>query len=159
MRRFVTAVGFGAGLLLLAGQADAQWRYTDETGASKVTQYKLHVPAPYRDAAEWIGPVGIGKPALSADQIRAAQGSEAIRRIVAAEAELLLLRSVEAPPPPRPSWGPADRPMAVMCIAGEQRVMTSPGSWKVGGSCSTGFSTDYGTGGYGSSSFGPVIPR
>ena len=49
MKRWATTVGLGAGLLLLAGQADAQWRYTDDKGASKVTQYKLDVPAPYRD--------------------------------------------------------------------------------------------------------------
>ena len=73
MERFAMAVALGLGLLLAAGQADAQWRYTDDKGASRVTQYKIDVPEPHRDAAEWIGPVGIGKPALSADQVRAAQ--------------------------------------------------------------------------------------
>ncbi len=37
MKRFAMAVGLSAGLLVLAGQADAQWRYTDDKGASKVT--------------------------------------------------------------------------------------------------------------------------
>lgn len=63
--RFAVATGLGAGILLVAGEADAQYRYTDAKGASKVAQYKLDVPAAYRDAAVWIGPTGIGKPALS----------------------------------------------------------------------------------------------
>ncbi len=149
MKRWATAVGLGAGLLLLAGQADAQWRYTDDKGASKVTQYKLDVPAPYRDAAEWIGPTGIGKPALSADQIRAAQLWDAIQRIIAAEAGLLQFRNAAAPAPPRPESGTAGKPMATMCIAGELRAMTSPGSWRTVGGCAPGFSTGYGTDGYG----------
>ena len=68
MRRFVIAVAVSAGIVLVAGQADAQYRYTDNKGVSKVTQYKLDVPAPQRDAAVWIGPTGIGKPALSEQQ-------------------------------------------------------------------------------------------
>ena len=68
MRRSVrcaVAVGLGAGVLLVAGAAEAQYRYTGDDGISKVVQYKLDVPATYRDAAVWIGPTGIGKPALS----------------------------------------------------------------------------------------------
>jgi len=68
MRRFVIAAAVSAGIVLVAGQADAQYRYTDNKGVSKVTQYKLDVPAPQRDAAVWIGPTGIGKPALSEQQ-------------------------------------------------------------------------------------------
>ncbi len=68
MRRFVIAVGLSAGIGLVAGQVDAQYRYTDDKGVSKVAQYKLDVPAPYRAAAVWIGPIGIGKPALSEEQ-------------------------------------------------------------------------------------------
>lgn len=159
MNRFAMAVGLGAGLLLLAGQADAQWRYSDDKGASRVTQYKLDIPTPYRDAAEWIGPVGIGKPELSADQIRAAQRWDAIQRLVAAEAELLRYKSVAGPAAPLADPG-AGRPLATMCIAGELRNMTSPGIWKVVGGCSTGpsgFSTGYGTEGYGS--FGGILVR
>ena len=63
--RLAVATGLGAGILLVAGAADAQYRYTDAAGVSKVAQYKLDIPAPYRDAAVWIGPTGIGKPALS----------------------------------------------------------------------------------------------
>lgn len=153
MTRFAMALGLGAGLLLLAGPADAQWRYADATGASKVTQYKIDVPAPYRDAAEWVGPIGIGKPALSANQVRLAQLWDAIQRIVAAEAELVRFRNAAAPAPPSPDSGGPGKPMATMCVAGEQRAMTSPGIWKVVGGCSTGpsgFSTGYGTDGYGS---------
>lgn len=151
MNRFAMAVGFGAGLLLLAGPADAQWRHTDDKGASRITQYKLDIPTPHRDAAEWIGPVGIGKPELSAEQIRAAQRWDAIQRLVAAEAALLQYKPVAAPAPPRADAG-AGRPLATMCVAGEVRNMTSPGIWKVVGTCPSGpsgFSSDYGTDGYG----------
>ena len=159
MKRSMT-VALGAGLLCLAGQADAQWRYTDATGASKVTQYKLDVPAPSREAAEWIGPVGIGKPALSADQLLAAQLWEAVQRIIAAEAALLQYRNVAAPARPHQVPGASEKPMASMCVAGEQRIMTSPGNWKVVGGCATGpsgFSTGYGTEGYGT--FGGITIR
>lgn len=154
MERLATVVALGAGLLLLAGPADAQWRYTDDKGASRVTQYKLDVPEPYRDAAEWIGPIGIGKPALSADQIREAQLVDAIRRIVTAEAGLVQFRNVPAPARPPVGYGGPSKPMATMCISGEQRAMTSPGIWKVVGGCSSDFSTGYATGGYGS--YGPT---
>jgi hypothetical protein len=150
MTRFAITAALGAALLLSAGPASAQWRYTDDKGASRVTQYKIDVPTAYRDAAEWIGPMGIGKPVLSADQIRAAQLWDAIQRIIAAEAGLLRLKPVAAPAPPRAEPGPGSRPMTTMCIAGELRAMTSPGSWKVVGGCSPGFSTDYSTDGYGS---------
>jgi len=150
MKRSAMAVGLGAGLLLLAGPADAQWRYTDDRGVSKVTQYKLDVPAPHRDAAEWIGPIGVGKPALSADQVRAAQHWEAIRRIIAAEAGLLQFQNAATPAPPRAVSDAAGRPLTTMCVAGELRAMTSPGIWRVVGGCAPGFSTGYGTDGYGS---------
>lgn len=156
MARFGMAVGLGAALLLVAGSADAQWRYTDDKGASKVTQYKIDVPSQHRETAEWIGPVGIGKPGLSAEQIRAAQHAEALRRIGVAEAGLLHYKPVAAPPPVRDPSKP-DRPMAAMCIAGELRVMTSPGSWKVAGACAGGFSSGYGQDGYGS--FGGMLLR
>lgn len=159
MNRFAMAVGLSAGLLLLAGQAEAQWRYTDDKGGSRVTQYKLDIPTPYRDGAEWIGPVGIGKPELSADQVRAAQRWDAIQRLVAAEAALLKYKAVTAPAPPPVDPG-AGKPLATMCVAGELRNMTSPGIWKVVGACSTGpsgFSTGYGTDGYGS--FGGILVR
>src|SRR5882672_5716549 len=94
MTRFAMAVGLGATLLLLAGQADAQWRYTDDKGTSKVTQYRIDVPAPHRDAAEWIGPVGVGNPALSEDQLRAARHWEAVQRLIAAETALMQIKPV-----------------------------------------------------------------
>src|ERR1700687_2984185 len=101
MEPLAMATALGLGLLLSAGAADAQWRYTDDKGVSRVTQYKIDVPEPSRDAAEWIGPVGIGKPALSAEQLRAAQLSDAFRRIGTAEAGLVQYR--ETPPPARPA--------------------------------------------------------
>lgn len=79
--RLVIALGLGAAILLHTGPVDAQYRYTDDKGVSKVTQYKLHVPAPYRDAAVWIGPTGIGKPALSEEQRQTKQREDAYRRI------------------------------------------------------------------------------
>lgn len=157
MARFGMVMALGAGLLLVTGTADAQWRYTDDKGVSRVTQYKLHVPSEHRDAAEWIGPVGIGKPALSEEQLRRAQHSEAVRRIAVAEAGLLRFKNMPAPTPPRPEAGGSGRPMAAMCVTGELRVMTSPGIWKVVGGCAAGFSTGYGTDGYGH--FGGVVAR
>lgn len=79
--RFVVAIGLTAGIVLGAGQVGAQYRYTDDKGVSTVTQYKLHVPAPHRDAAVWIGPTGIGKPALSEEQRQVKQRDDAYRRI------------------------------------------------------------------------------
>src|SRR5438309_1207757 len=102
MERLAMATALGLGLLLSAGAADAQWRYTDDKGVSRVTQYKIDVPEPSRDAAEWIGPVGIGKPALSAEQVRAAQISDAFRRIGTAEAGLVQFRNMPAPARPAP---------------------------------------------------------
>jgi hypothetical protein len=156
MKRFAMTVGLGAGLLLLGGHADAQWRYTDERGVTRVTQYKIDIPTALRDAAEWIGPVGVGNPALSEDQVKQAQRWEAIRRLVNAEAGLVQFRNMTPPPQLRDPGG-APRSMATMCIAGELRVMTSPGSWKVAGACSGGFSTGYGQDGYGS--FGGMTIR
>ena len=81
MRRIVAVVGVGAVVALGAGPVDAQYRYTDDKGASKVAQYKLDVPMPYRDRAVWIGPTGVGKPALSEEQrqIRQRWGTPASR--------------------------------------------------------------------------------
>src|SRR5258705_9809823 len=121
MTRFAMAVGLGAGLLLWAGQADAQWRYTDDKGASRVTQYKIDVPEPYRDAAEWIGPVGVGKPALSADQVRAAQLSDALRRIGTAEAGLVQFRNMPAPARPAPDRGVPRTTLAATVVSGGAR--------------------------------------
>jgi len=147
MGRWGMVVTVGGAVLLLAGQADAQWRYTDDKGTSRVTQYRIDVPADLRDGAEWIGPVGPGKPGLSADQLRAAQRDEATRRIVAAEAGLVRYRNMPAPVRPAPDPGGSEKAMASMCISGQQRVMTSPGSWKVTGACNSDFSTGY-SGGY-----------
>lgn len=82
--RFAVVLGVGAGFLLVAGAADAQYRYTGDDGVSKVVQYKLDVPATYRDAAVWIGPTGIGKPALS-DDARATKRRDDIYRGTAAQ--------------------------------------------------------------------------
>jgi hypothetical protein len=95
--RFVIAMVLGAGIMLVAGQVDAQYRYTNDKGVSKVTQYKLDVPAPYRDAAVWIGPTGIGKPALSEEQRQVRQRDAVYRRLGEAYARLVP-KKVEAAP-------------------------------------------------------------
>ena len=156
MKRFAMSLGLGAALLALAGPADAQWRYTDDKGVTRVTQYKIDIPTAHRDAAEWIGPVGVGKPALSAGQALTAKRWEAIERLGIAEAGLIQFRNMAPPRPLREPGGPP-RSMATMCMAGELRVMTSPGSWKVLGPCAGGFSTGYGSDGYGS--FGGIMIR
>jgi hypothetical protein len=84
--RFVVATGLGAGILVGAGEAGAQYRYADADGVSKVVQYKLDVPADYRDAAVWIGPTGVGKPALS-DGARETKRREDLYRGTAAQQE------------------------------------------------------------------------
>jgi len=94
--RFVIAVVISAGIVLVAGQVDAQYRYTNDKGVSKVTQYKLDVPAPHRDAAVWIGPTGIGKPALSEEQRQVKQRDAAYRRIGEAYLRLAPYHKVEA---------------------------------------------------------------
>ena len=79
--RFLILVGLCAGAVLLAGRAEAQYRYTDDKGVSKTTQYKLDVPGRYRDGAVWIGPTGVGKPALSQEQNETRQRWNSYRRI------------------------------------------------------------------------------
>jgi hypothetical protein len=89
--RLVLAVGIATASVVGPGPAHAQWQYTDASGATKVEQYKLYVPAGYRDAAVWIGPIGIGRPGLSEAQRQARQREEAYRRI--GEAQLRRLGS------------------------------------------------------------------
>jgi hypothetical protein len=84
--RFAVATGLGVGILLVAGEAAAQYRYADADGVSKVVQYKLDVPATYRDAAVWIGPTGVGKPALS-DGARETKRRDDMYRGTAAQQE------------------------------------------------------------------------
>jgi hypothetical protein len=92
MRNMLIVVGLTAGILLAAGRVDAQYRYTDDKGVTRVTQYKLHVPAPYRDSAVWIGPRGVGHPALSEEQRQMKQRDEAYRRIGIANERIVPLR-------------------------------------------------------------------
>ena len=84
MRRLVVGWGVGAGTLLVAlvaGPVSAQYRYTDGKGVARTTQYRLDVPAPYRDAAVWIGATGVGIPALSEAARQTKLRDDAIRRI------------------------------------------------------------------------------
>jgi len=67
LRLLVIALRLGA---VVAMPVAAQYRYTNDKGVTKEAQYKVDVPEPYRDAAVWIGPTGVGKPALSEDQRR-----------------------------------------------------------------------------------------
>ncbi len=89
MRAFVLTIGLGAGLLLVAERADGQWQYADDKGLTKVTQYKLDLPERYRDAAIWVGPRGVGKPALSEEARQAKRRAAEYRRIGESEARLL----------------------------------------------------------------------
>lgn len=86
----------GALLLLAANQAEAQYRYTDDKGVTKTTQYKLDVPPAYRDSAVWIGQTGVGLPGLSADAKARAARDDANRRINQADAELIILKMKKA---------------------------------------------------------------
>jgi hypothetical protein len=89
MKTFVLTLGLGAGLLLVGGRADGQWQYADDQGATKVTQYKLDMPERYRDAAIWVGPRGVGKPALSEEARQAKRRAAEYRRIGESNARLL----------------------------------------------------------------------
>lgn len=96
MRRLAVAVGLSvASILLVAGQAHAQYRYTDDKGASKTAQYKLDIPERYRDAAEWVGPTGVGKPGLSEGQRQLKLRDDAYRRIGVADEKLAPLKKAE----------------------------------------------------------------
>jgi hypothetical protein len=97
MRRLALAVGLVSvvGILLVAGQAAAQYRYTDDKGVSKTTQYKLDIPERFRDSAEWIGPTGIGKPGLSEEQRQLKLRDDAYRRIGIANEQLVPYQKAE----------------------------------------------------------------
>jgi len=89
MGRLVVAVGINAGILLVAGTVSAQYRYMDNKGVTRITQYRVDVPVAHRDAAVWIGPTGVGKPGLSEEQRKVKQRDDAYRRIgVAVEQRL-----------------------------------------------------------------------
>lgn len=88
MRLLVLTFGLGASLVLFCGQAAAQYRYTDATGVAKTTQYKADIPKAHRDAAVWIGPTGIGKPALSEAARQTKQRDDEYRRIGEATSRL-----------------------------------------------------------------------
>ena len=122
-------------------------------GASQVTQYKIDVPEPSRDAAEWIGPVGDrqARPERGAGPARAARGRLPAHRHRGGRARAVPEHARPGETAPDP--GGSSKPMATMCVSGEQRIMTSPGIWKVVGACSSDFSSSYGTGGY--RTFGP----
>jgi hypothetical protein len=136
------AAGVGAGLILClaAAPATAQYRYTDSKGAVKVQQYKVDIPSEYRDAAEWVGPTGVGKPELSAEAKATKAREDAYRRI--GEAQAGLVRYGKKPEKGEKMQGrgtdPEGKPMSVMCIAGVTKTMTSPGVWKDGGPCASG---------------------
>jgi hypothetical protein len=113
MKRLALALAVTAGFLLGPAAADAQYRYTDDKGVTKSTQYKVDIPAPYRDAAEWVGPTGLGKPALSHAQQQWKARDEAYRRIGEANAKLVpyggsSVDTSEVTPPARTQY-PAGR--------------------------------------------------
>lgn len=156
MRSLVLIFGLGATLLLFSGQASAQYQYTDARGITKTAQYKLDIPESYRDTAVWVGPTGIGKPGLSEEARRTKQRDDAYRRLGEAGSQLVpyqgpaAAEESEGPDLKRPPGAKTGRykskrtdelgskDMATMCIAGEQRVMTSPGHWTVVGPCYSG---------------------
>ena len=88
MRAFVLTIGLGAALVLIAGRAEAQWKYADDKGVTKVTHYKLDMPERYRDAAVWVGPIGVGKPGLSEEARQAKWRADEYRRIGQSAARL-----------------------------------------------------------------------
>jgi len=111
MRLVGVAMLTGVGILLLAPPADAQWKYTDDKGATKVAQYKLDIPQRHRDAAIWNGPIGIGRPALSEEQRQWKQRDQVYRHLGESEASAITYRPVvwgaQGKAKPRPPMTPA----------------------------------------------------
>jgi hypothetical protein len=99
--KLLTTVALGAAVLAAGTQpVAAQWQYTDDTGTTKVKQYKADIPAVYRDGAAWTGPTGAGKPALKggvsdAYRLHSAR-ADAERRIREANAALVPYQKAEA---------------------------------------------------------------
>jgi len=131
MRSFVVAIGLGASLLLFSGQADAQYMYTDDKGVSKVTQYKLDIPEPYRDAAVWVGPTGVGKPGLSEEARQTKQREDAYRRIGEADAGLAKYGKAPAPTTGVPYVG--QPPESTTCVPTLVERRTVSGAPRAGG--------------------------
>lgn len=141
-------------VILAATPAAAQYRYVDDKGATKTVQYKLDIPTAYRDAAEWIGPTGIGKPGLSEEARQTKLRDEAYRRIGRANDGLRsyggsMYDTKRTTTPSRVKSKNASgsvgttqaellKEVPVMCIAGERRVMVTPGHWQVKGTCGSG---------------------
>lgn len=90
MRYLTLTIALGAGLAVTAGTGHAQWRYMDAKGTSQVSQYKVDVPRSHRDEAVWIGPVGVGRPALSEAQRQAKEREDAYRRLGEAQQRRLV---------------------------------------------------------------------
>jgi hypothetical protein len=133
--------------LLLTVNADAQWSYTNDKGVSKTVQYKLDIPVDYRDGAVFVGQTGVGEPSLSTEMNRRRDLDNADRRIIDANGKLLKYgtpRDTAANEAKRNSSAQQSKmdglrnPLATMCVAGEYRVMTSPGQWTVMGQCFRG---------------------
>jgi hypothetical protein len=130
-------------IVVVAGQVSGQYRYTDDKGASKVTQYKLDVPKDYRDAAVWVGPTGIGKPGLSEEARQTKLRDEAYRRIAEADGELARYAptldaddsALAGSQSSETSKAGRKKPLAVSCVAGHIKVMKSPGQWVTVGTC------------------------
>lgn len=98
MKEVLIAASMFAGILLVAGHADAQYQYTDDKGVKKVVQYKLDVPAPHRDSAIWIGPTGAPVKSTPKDS-PPVQGGTTIQdldsRIRSADSQLKALKQIE----------------------------------------------------------------
>ena len=84
--RFTAAAGLGVSIVLAAGETSAQYRYADGDGVSRVARYKLDIPADHRETAVWIGPTGVGHPALS-DGARETKRRDDLYRGTAAQQE------------------------------------------------------------------------
>lgn len=161
--KLLLAVVTVATLSVTVGSAEAQYRYTDDKGVTKTTQYKLDIPSAYREQAEWVGPTGIGKPGLSEEARQTKLRDDAYRRLGEANEQL---RAYGGSAYDKPAAAPETsarsstikpstlktktsssalsqkpaRPkeVPVMCIAGERQVMTGPGHWEVKGKCGAG---------------------
>ena len=67
--------------LLLAGAAEAQWHYTDDSGVVRFRQWQADVPEKYRGSAVW-GPLPVAPEdaARWAERQRAGNAADALRQ-------------------------------------------------------------------------------
>jgi hypothetical protein len=99
MRGFAMTVGWLGVIFLSVGSVEAQWQYTDDKGVKQTRQYKVEIPAAYRDSAVWVGPTGPHMKTTPKDATPRVQGGTTLldlnSRIHSADSQLKALKQAE----------------------------------------------------------------